>query len=93
MAPATESTLVNMATTYRIGWCPLCHGLIHPVITSHKARIHWRCVACHTTHWDEDRLITDLVDLETWNRYLRAQCEAPTATRTEFYQWQIQLAL
>ena len=85
--------LCEAVASFRIHWCPECGGIIHPIIRSHRARIHWRCVACRLTHWDEERLRVDHVDTATWGNYLRAQVETPRIKQQEFYGWQLKLAL
>ena len=79
--------------SYRIHWCPECGGIIDPIIRSHRARIHWRCVACHWTYDREQDLKVDHVDTATWGNYLRAQVETPRIKQQEFYGWQLTLAL
>lgn len=79
--------------SYRIAWCPECGGIIDPIIRSHRARIHWRCIVCRWTYDREQDLKVDHVDAPTWGSYLRAQVETPRIKQQEFYGWQLKLAL
>lgn len=72
---------------YRIAWCPRCTAALDTVVRSHKARLHWRCVRCHHTYYDELEVQVDEVDRRTYDANLYQSVCNPGIKRQEFYQW------